>query len=169
MCLNGIPFAMLMRNPSYLKQKPEELDESEISPLVSKHCSQIAPSVLNEHSHYKMTSNEESDMLPLVSKRHSHEHSKTKESEENETLPLIAKSGNSGDRHECCSAAGTAQLDGRPSHQENTERQGTRMCFTLESIWTFSPDRLEICDDLSLCEHDKSLTYLSPLVHPRQS
>ena len=59
---------MLMRDPFYLKQTSEQADKSERLPLVSKQGSQVAPSVLKEHPHCKMTGNDESEMVPLVSR-----------------------------------------------------------------------------------------------------
>ena len=105
-CLNGIPLAMLMRDPSYLKQTSEQTDEDEMSPLAPKQHSQVALTVLNEHS-------------------------KTKESEENEILlPLVAKSGNSGDLDEGCFPTGTVQQD-RRTHFNRIERDREKRCVSL--------------------------------------
>ena len=96
---------MLMRDPSYLKQKSEDTDDSETSPLVSKQCSQVAPSVRNEHSHYKTTSNEESEMLSLVSRDVSGVAPLVGISEEAESCVERRMHVNStqGDKEKCCS------------------------------------------------------------------
>ena len=66
-CLNGIPLAILMRDPSYLTQMSERMEEeeNEMSPLmVSQEHIQLAPPVPSELSKTKPT--EENEISPLV-------------------------------------------------------------------------------------------------------
>ena len=66
-CLNGIPLAMLMRDPSYLTQMSEgmENEESEISPLMlSQERTQMVPPVPSELS--KTKPSEKCEMSPLI-------------------------------------------------------------------------------------------------------
>ena len=88
-CLNGIPLAMLIRDPSYLKQTSKQRDDSEALPLVAKEPI--------EHSHSNTNGYDESEMSPLVSKQFSaasvllneHSHLKITGTEETEMSPLV--------------------------------------------------------------------------------
>ena len=60
-CLNGIPLAMLMRDPSYLNET------NEMAPLVSNEQSKMAPLVSHQQSEMApLVSNQQSEIAPLV-------------------------------------------------------------------------------------------------------
>ena len=85
-CLNGIPLAMLMRDPSYLNKT------NEMAPLVSHQQSEMAPIVSKQQSEMApLISNQQSEMAPLVSYQQSEEMAPLVPNERSEMAPLTPK------------------------------------------------------------------------------
>ena len=82
-CLNGIPLAMLMRDPSYLNET------NEMAPLASNQQSEMAPLISNQQSEMApFVSNQQSKMAPLVSQQQSEMATLDSNIEEGETRIL---------------------------------------------------------------------------------
>ena len=102
-CLNGIPLAMLMRDPSYLNKTNEmeplvSKQQSEMAPLVSNQQSEMAPLVSNQQSEMEpLVSNQQSEMAPLVSNQES-EMAPLVPNQQSEMAPLTPKPQEVGTR-----------------------------------------------------------------------